>query len=215
MNNIDKTMNEKMKAELLELQNLEAAGSLTDDQKPRLTELITWDREQADKTAYEEKMKKDLESALNQKEHFRTKFEKEEAARVAAEKVAKEQGGGGKVALEVEDFIDISASLEGLDTREKEYLANQHKLTGKTLGEIRKDENFLLWQSAYQQKVEKEKSALKPTGTTVTEDAPTSLEARLSKEGLSIADKEKLLTEAGLYKSPKRRTDAVNIGNLR
>src|SRR3990167_1914049 len=62
-----------------------------------------------------------------------------------------------KNTLDVEDYIDISASLEGLDQREKEYLAEQHKLSGKSLGEIRKDENFNLWQSAYRDKVEKER----------------------------------------------------------
>lgn len=203
-----------MNAELLELQNLEGAGSLTDDQKARLTELTIWSREEADKTALMEKMKKDAETALAQKEHFRTKFEKEEAARVAAENAAKENGGIPPKALEVEDFIDISASLEGLDQREKEFLANQHKLTGKPLGDIRKDENFLLWQTAYQQKVEKEKLALKPSSTQVTEDAPSSFEEKLAKAG-SMAEKEKLLSEAGLYKSPKQKTDRVNIGNLR
>lgn len=208
-------MQEKMKAELLELQNLEAAGSLTDDQKPRLTELIAWEREQAEKTAQDEKIKKDLESALNQKEHFRTKFEKEEAARVAAEKKAGEGNGGSKPVLEVEDFIDISASLEGLDTREKEYLANQHKLTGKSLGDIRKDENFLLWQDAYKRKVEKEKSALPPTNTQTTENAPVSLDKKLEDPNLSMAEKEKILSEAGLYVSPKRKSDRVNIGTQR
>lgn len=205
-------MQEKMKAELLELQNLESAGSIKDDQKSRLTELLAWEREEADKTAYIEKMKKDNETALAQKEHFRTKFEKEEAARVAAEKLAREQGNlGSKTALEVEDFIDISASLDGLDQREKEYLANQHKLTGKPLNDIRKDENFLLWQTAYQQKVEKEKLTLKPNGTQVTEDAPTTLEQKLNAAG-TMAEKEKLLTENGLYISPRNRPDRSKIG---
>lgn len=213
MNTIDKTMQEKMNAELLELKNLESAGTIQDDQKARLTELIIWEKEEADKTALMNKMKKDAETALAQKEHFRTKFEKEEAARIASER---ERGiSGNSKPLEVEDFIGISASLEGLDQREKEFLANQHKLTGKPLADIRKDEDFLLWQSAHQAKVEKEKLALKPNSTQVTDDTPVGLEKKLQDPNLSMAEKEKLLTEAGLYKSPKPRTDVRNIGNLR
>lgn len=116
---------------------------------------------------------------------------------------------GAKPPLDVEDFLDISASLEGLDQREKSYLAEMHKLTGKPLAEIRKDENFGLWQSAYRQKVEKELS-LKPSGTQSESDKPMSFSELLAKS--SVADKEKILTDAGLYKSPRPRSDRVDLG---
>lgn len=111
--------------------------------------------------------------------------------------------------LDVEDYIDISASLEGLDQREKSYLAEQHKLTGKPLGEIRKDEDFGLWQSAYRAKIEKELS-LKPSGTQSESERPMSFAEKL--RNASLADKEKLLEEAGLYKHPRPRADRVNLG---
>lgn len=113
-------------------------------------------------------------------------------------------------ALNVEDYIDISTSLEGLDQREKAYLAQQHKLTGKPLGEIREDEDFALWQSAYRAKVEKEQLSLKPSGTQSESDRPMSFTEKLSKA--SVAEKEQLLSEAGLYKSPRPRTDRVDLG---
>ena len=119
---------------------------------------------------------------------------------------------GAKPPLDVEDFLDISASLEGLDQREKSYLAEMHKLTGKPLNEIRKDENFGLWQSAYRQKVEKELS-LKPSGTQSESDKPMTFADKLS--NASVADKEKILTEAGLYKSPRPRSDRVDLGRGR
>lgn len=112
--------------------------------------------------------------------------------------------------LDVGDYIDISASLEGLDQREKERLAYEHKLTGRSLNELRQDEDFLLWQSAHRAKVEKEKLALKPTGTQAESDAPKSFSQKLA--GASMADKEKILTEAGLYRSPRPRVDRVNLG---
>lgn len=112
--------------------------------------------------------------------------------------------------LDVEDYIDISASLEGLDQKEKEFLAREHKQSGKPLNEIRKDEDFLLWQSAYRQKVEKERLTLKPSSTQVESDKPRTLKEKL--QGASIEEKEKLLTEAGYYKSPRPKSDRQNIG---
>ena len=112
--------------------------------------------------------------------------------------------------LDVEDYIDISASLEGLDQREKEKLAREHKLTGKPLSEIRKDEDFLLWQDSYRKKAEKEKLTLKPTGTQSESEKPRSLTEKLATA--SLADKEKILKEAGLYKEFRPRSDRTNIG---
>ena len=114
-----------------------------------------------------------------------------------------------KPALDVEDYIDISASLEGLDPREKAYLAKQHKLTGKPLNEIRQDEDFVLWQGAYRTKIEKE-LAVKPSGTQSETDKPRTFTEQIS--SASLADKEKLLVEAGLYKPHRPRSDRVDIG---
>lgn len=112
--------------------------------------------------------------------------------------------------LDVEDYIDISASLEGLDQKEKEFLAREHKQTGKPLTEIRKDEDFLLWQSAYRQKVEKERLTLKPSSTQSESEKPRTLNEKL--QGASLEEKEKILSEAGYYKSPRPKSDRQNIG---
>ncbi len=204
-----------MKKEFQELKELESAGTIDDVQKARLEELPSLIIEEAEKfTSETDKIRKERDSALAQKDHFRNKFEREEAARVEAERKASAGGSGDKNALDVTDYIDISASLDGLDPREKEYLAQQHKLTGKTLGEIRSDENFLLWQTAYQQKVEKEKSALKPNSTQAEGDKPSTFEERLTNAS-SMEEKEKLLKEAGLYIEPRNRADRRNIGTQR
>ena len=115
-----------------------------------------------------------------------------------------------KATLDVSDYIDISASLEGLDQREKEYLAEQHKYTGKPLSELRKDEDFGLWQTAYRQKVEKERLTLSPSSTQSESERPKSLTERLA--SASLAEKEQILAEAGLYKSPRQKSERVNIG---
>lgn len=135
----------------------------------------------------------------------------ERAKRAEAEnKALKTQLNVSKQVLDVEDYIDISAALEGLDQREKSYLAEQHRLTGKPLKEIRDNEDFALWQSAYRTKVEKEQLALKPSGTQPDSEKPKSTAEKLATA--SLAEKEQILTEMGLYKSPRRVQDRSVIG---
>jgi hypothetical protein len=113
--------------------------------------------------------------------------------------------------LDVEDYIDISASLEGLDQKEKERLAREHKLTGRPLSEIRKDEDFALWQSAYRAKVEKEKTlnpSTRPSEVQREKSFPEKLEELddidIRKSIRDLAAKEKLLEEKGFWKNPKQ-----------
>lgn len=119
--------------------------------------------------------------------------------------------------LKVEDFIDISASLEGLSPAEKAYLAEQHRLTGKPLAEIRKSENFLLWQTGYNAKVEKER-ALKPSGEQGDETKPKTLTSKLQELNSSknfranLAEMEKHLEGAGLYKESRPKSNRPSIG---
>ena len=118
----------------------------------------------------------------------------------------------------MEDYIDISNSLAGLDPKEQEYLSTQHTLSGKSLKEIRQDEDFLLWQSAHRQKVEKENKTLKPGNGSSTVDEPQDFQSKLAalpNNMESLAEKEKMLTEAGLYKAPRQNPNRTNIGALR
>lgn len=113
--------------------------------------------------------------------------------------------------LDVEDYIDISASLEGLDQKEKERLAREHKLSGKPLAEIRKDEDFLLWQSAYRQKSEKERASLIPSNKQPDDNSPISLEDALNNAS-TVEEKEAILKASmGYHIGNKHRADRVNI----
>ena len=116
----------------------------------------------------------------------------------------------GSPALDVEDYIDISTSLGGLDPVEQAYLAKQHKLTGEPMKEIRESEDFQLWNSAYKQKQEAE-NALKPNATQEVDDGPKSMLDKL--RSASIEEKEALLREAGLYKDRRPGPQRVDIGN--
>lgn len=153
-----------------------------------------------------------LTTALIQKEKFREKFEKAEAERKALEAKLNEQVSRGTVPLAVEDYIDISTSLDGLDAREKAKLAEDHKLSGKPLKDIREGEDYQLWQSAYRAKIEKENS-LKPSATQPLEDGPRSLKDRLA--NATLAEKEEILREQGMYKDFRPRADRTSIGNTR
>ena len=154
-----------------------------------------------------EELKKQLEIANN----YKVRAEKAESERKALEaKLNKANETGEKPTLGVEDYIDISASLEGLDQREKEKLAQEHRLTNKPLAEIRKDEDFLLWQTAYREKVEKDKT-LAPNSPNDETDKSKSLTEQLATA--TIAEKEKLLEDAGLWKSPRPRKDKTTIGD--
>src|SRR5690349_17544803 len=199
---------EKLQNELQELQNLEAQGLLDDSQTVRLQQLPSL----IEIAKIEEAKTKELQSALAQKDHFREKAEKAVAERKVLEaKLNAQPGPSSSNSLNIEDYIDISASLDGLDQREKEYIAQLHKQTGVPLSEIRKNEDFQLWQSAYQAKVEKERAALRPTNNAGESDRPMSFEAKLA--SASMAEKEQLLREAGLLKETRKRDDRVKIGS--
>lgn len=200
-------MPEKMNLEYQELVSLEASGQLEEDQKGRLEELKSFDS--AFKLA--EEKEKDLKSALAQKDHFREKLEKEALERKALEEKLNKSAPVSK-SLDVEDYIDISASLEGLDQREKQYLATQHKLTGQSLAEIRNGEDFAFWQGSYRQKVEKEKLAITPSNGRPEDDKPVSLAEALA-AARTPQEKEEILKDAGLYtESQGYRSDRTKIG---
>lgn len=156
---------------------------------------------------------KEVKSALAQKEHFREKFEKAEAERKALEaklnKVAKE---GPSPALDVDDYIDISTSLDGLDARQKAYLAEQHKLSGRPMKDIRESEDFQLWNEAYTLRQQKE-AALKPNTTQEQEEVAKPFAERL--KGASFEEKQKMLMEMGLYKEKRPGQERVDIGQKR
>lgn len=154
-----------------------------------------------------------VKSALAQKEHFREKYEKAEAERKALEaKLNKRVQEGPSPVLDVDDYIDISTSLDGLDARQKAYLAEQHKLSGKPMKDIRSSEDFQLWNEAYTARTQRE-AALKPSATQEQEEVVKPFTQRL--KGASLEDKQRMLEEAGLYKEKRPRADKVDIGQKR
>jgi len=64
---------------------------------------------------------------------------------------------------EIEKIVEITSALEGLNDEEKKELILRARAKGVSLLEAKKDPNFLLWQKALREKVEKEKEQLEPS----------------------------------------------------
>lgn len=168
--------------------------------------------EQEEKVEVQEEPEQKIEQAPEEKpavpyNRFKEVNEKKKILEAELNKLAQQKSKG----LDVEDYIDISASLDGLDPREKERLAKEHKLTGRPLKEIRDDEDFKLWQTAYRAKVEKEQLTLKPSNNQGESDIPKSFGDKL-KSAKTMKEKEELLASIGLYQEKKIRTDKGRIG---
>lgn len=153
-----------------------------------------------------------LTAQLEKEKEMRKSAAQYAKAKDAENKALKEKLQANTAPLAVEDYINISTSLDGLDVREKARLAEEHKNTGKSLKDIRESEDYQLWQSAYRAKQEKE-NALKPSATQPLEEGPKSLAEKL--KGASLEEKEAILREQGMYKDFRPKADRVNIGNTR
>jgi transposase-like protein len=92
-----------------------------------------------------------------------------------------------------------------LDSQEKSRLIQEAKLKGVSLEDAKKDEDFVLWQIARRQKVEREKSLIPPS--TKQGDDLTSPQAKVRrfKAGeMTPEEQEDFLVEIGAYKRPAK-----------
>lgn len=136
-------MEEEFKNELQELQNLETAGSLDDSQQSRLSVLNMVN--EAEKTATQKS--KDLDSALAQKEHFRTKFEE-------LEKKQKESNKEGEQKLyDPFESVKLGKVLQGYDESETDFIIRNAK--SKSIEDIQVAAKDEMVQSAIMSRREK------------------------------------------------------------
>lgn len=158
-------------------------------------------------------VEKDFELEAKNKQLYERAKKAEAEAKVARQEIERlKKVSTGSKGLDVSDYIDISSSLEGLTQREKEKLAQEHKLTGKPIKELRNSEDFLLWQSALKQKMEREAASLPPSSKQPDDNSPISLDDALA-GAQSMEEKEALLAETMGYSiGNKPRTDRVVIG---
>ncbi len=120
----------------------------------------------------------------------------EERAKKAEGKLSKEKSSGETTDEEMDYILEVQKSTRGLDENEVDELRLRAKSKGITLSEARKDDNFVLWQKGYREKVAKEK-ALNPSTTQTEVKKPKTVEQRLA-EAKTFEEKEKILDEMNL-----------------
>ena len=98
---------------------------------------------------------------------------------------------------DIEKIAQVTAALSGLDNVEQERLIAEAKFKGVSLSEAKKDDNFLLWKKAYNQKVEEEKQNLTPS------TKQEAIEGEKSLDEMNLDEKEEHFKKLGLIKSPK------------
>ena len=154
-------MEENIKKELEELQKLPEAER-DENQQNRFKELNSW--AEAEKTA--EQKSKDLQSALAQKDHFRTKAEEAEAKKVELEQ--KLTGAGQVTSMPVDplEVVKLGKALSDFNEDETSFIIKNAKdKTPQGIVEASKDEWVADAIKARREKVAKEKQILGPSNS--------------------------------------------------
>jgi len=94
-----------------------------------------------------------------EKRYYARMKDAEETAKKAKDELAKSK----RPVSDIDAILEVQQATKGLSLEEVAELKVRSTATGKSLTESRKDENFVLWQKAYKEKVEKENSALPET----------------------------------------------------
>lgn len=115
-----------------------------------------------------------------------------------------------KETVDALEFIKLGKKLQDYSDTEIDFATEvAHSKSPESILKALENPMVKLAIQANREKEAKELS-LKPSGTQSESDTPKSLTERLA--SASLADKEKILQEAGLYKSPRPRADRVNLG---
>lgn len=181
-------METQTQEELTNLLELEEAGTLEETQQNRLNELKSW--ADAEKSAGKAK-----EIEEKNKQLFERTKKAEDKAKLAEEELAKVKGEPRKE-LDPTEIADVSLALSGLDPDEQAKLIRDAKAFGKPLSEIRKSEDFVLWQGAHKEKVEKEKTTPPSTKQTASDTREDRIRRFKSGE-MTEEEEQKFLQELG------------------
>lgn len=146
-----------------------------------------------------EEIKPDASKGLEAKnrqlfERAKKAEESEKALKKENERLKKVRSSGEP--LDVDSILEVQTATKGLNSDEVEELRLRAKAKELSLTEARKDENFILWQKSYKEKVAKQK-ALNPSTTQGETKRPKTVEERLQ-EAKTLEEKEKILDELGL-----------------
>jgi hypothetical protein len=116
------------------------------------------------------------------------------------------------------DFIKLGKKLQDYDDAEIDFATQFAKSKSpEAILAALEDEFVKTGIEARREKLQREKAALAPTSAQSEADRPKTFTEKLASASSpdihkEVAEKERLLAEAGLYKAPKRRPDATKIG---
>jgi len=98
------------------------------------------------------------EKPISQKEEHTDKEKRLYARMKKAEEKAKlaEEALAKKPTSDLDVILDVQRATVGLDASEVTELKNRAAMVGGSLSEARKDENFVIWQKGYKEKVEQD-----------------------------------------------------------
>lgn len=117
--------------------------------------------------------------------------------------------------IDAEEVANLSVVFNGLDTAQrakliKEVRSNGLEVNSKTLEEARRSEDYLLWDSAYQTKVAKEKAPA-PTTTQPESEIKRTWKEIVNDPSTPLEEREKILIDKGLMKAPNRREKITRL----
>jgi hypothetical protein len=163
--------------------------------------------------------------------------ESEEVTKKTKAEMAKVREELAKAKIPISDvdaILEVQTATSGLDPDEVAELKFRASILGDKLSDARKDKNFLLWQKAHREEVEK-LNAAKPTTTQPEEEKPKTIfdQARelggrtLDRDGRTVvandsikrdvaklSEKEKMLEKHGLWVHPRKaqREEKFKVG---
>jgi len=152
---------------------------------------------------------KKAEEAVKAAEERAKKFEDSLKSFKSTEINASSENSKRKDSFDIEELVEVTSVLEGLDASEKKRLIQESRLKNASLKEAKEDEDFVLWQKSHREKVAQEQSEIDPSSRQPDKEKEKSFEEQL--ESATLEEKEKLLSEKGLWKPPKRRPESERI----
>jgi hypothetical protein len=106
------------------------------------------------------------------------------------------------------EIVQILSAFDGLDASEKSRLIQEARLKGISLEDAKKDEDFVLWQTAKRQKVEEEKKVIPPSTKQGEDISSPQAKIRRFKSGeMTSEEEEDFLVETGAYRRPVKQRE--------
>ncbi len=94
-------------------------------------------------------------------------------------------------------IAEVGMAFDGLDAKERSRLIEEAKLKGLSVSEARKDEDFVIWQKAYREKVAKNKMPEPSTKQLEDTSSPKAKIERFKSGKMSDKETEEFLRDIG------------------